>query len=58
MVQITQALATQIQPTHGFEMPVIYLPEEAMQMGSKRVLPENGLIGLAEMLQRRLAIKV
>jgi len=30
MVQITQALAAHIRPTHGFEMPVIYLPEEAM----------------------------
>jgi len=28
--QITQALSSKvIEPTHGFEMPVIYIPEEA-----------------------------
>ena len=31
LVQITQALSSNINPTHGFEMPVIFLPDEAMR---------------------------
>ena len=29
MCQITQTLAASIPPAHGFEMPLIYLPNEA-----------------------------
>ena len=41
MVQITQALTTSIDPTHGFEMPVIYLPEETQHYAKGRKFPEN-----------------
>ena len=40
-------------------MPVIYIPEEAAQYGNRRTtLPENNLPNLAEMLQKRLSVKV
>ena len=40
MCQITQTLASCIQPAHGFEMPLIYLPNEAGQfLRSNKPLP-------------------
>ena len=58
-MQITQALSSHIQPTHGFEMPVIYIPEEAAQFGTRRTaLPENNLPNLGDTLQKRLSVKV
>ena len=40
-------------------MPVIYIPEEAAQYGNRRAtLPDNNLPNLADMLQKRLTVKV
>ena len=58
MVQITQTLSTRVKASHGFEMPVIYIPEKAMKMSGTHLLPQNGLPELAELLQKKLGIKV
>ena len=58
MVQIIQTLSTRVKASHGFEMPVIYIPEKAMQMSGTHPLPQNGLPELAELLQKKLGIKV
>ena len=40
-------------------MPVIYIPEEAAQFGTRRTaLPENNLPNLGDTLQKRLSVKV
>jgi hypothetical protein len=42
MCQITQALSSAIKPAHGFQMPLIYVPEEAnYYMSANRKLPDN-----------------
>lgn len=61
MCQITQELSANIRPTHGFEMPVIYIPEEAQiqgQYAKLNRLPDNQINSLTDLLARKLKIKV
>jgi len=41
MCQITQALSSAIPATHGFEMPLMYIPDEALFYNQNRALPDN-----------------
>ena len=42
MCQITQTLSSTIKPAHGFQMPLIYVPEEAnYYLSANRKLPDN-----------------
>ena len=58
MCQITQTLSASIKPTHGFQMPLIYIPEEASLFSGNRKLPDNQLFSLCEMLEKKLSVKV
>lgn len=58
MVQITQTLSATIKPTHGFEMPLIYIPEEASHYAGNRKMPDNQLYNLCDMLEKKLSVKV
>ena len=57
MCQITQTLTASIPPMHGFEMPLIYLPDEANQYVRSKALPANQLAMLTDLIQKKLTIK-
>lgn len=50
MCQITQTLAASIPPAHGFEMPLIYLPDEANFYRRSQSLPVNQLGQLTDLI--------
>lgn len=58
MCQITQTLTASIPPMHGFEMPLIYLPNEARKFSRNVSLPKNQLSVLTDLIQKKLKIKV
>ena len=59
MCQITQTLSSTIKPAHGFQMPLIYIPEEANYYTSvNRKLPENQIFALTQFLEKKLSVIV
>ncbi len=54
MCQITQTLSASIPPMHGFEMPLIYLPNEANNYRRSKALPTNHLGELTDIIQKKL----
>ena len=57
MCQITQTLSQCIPASHGFEMPLIYLPHEADRYVRDRSPPINHLGKLTQLIQKKLTIK-
>ena len=59
MVQITSALSSILPPQHGFEIPIIYIPDEVLQNPKKpRKLPDNQIYDLCDTIDKKLDIKV
>ena len=57
MCQITQGLSHSMIATHGFEMPMIYIPSEVYHSQNTK-LPENQIEGLCNLLEQKLTLKV
>lgn len=55
MVQVISGLSATVPATHGLEMPLIYIEEEA---NTQRKLPHNQLPELCKLLEERIQFKV